>query len=134
MRRVGDRNGDQGMNEGQAYAARWIEAWNSMELERTLDLWADDMEFCSPLAAEITGSPVLRGKAAVADYWRRALAQAARLHFELNQVLWDPEIRAVTIVYRRERGEDVRLAAEIIHLNAAGLGVHGTALHGPPLD
>ena len=122
------------MNEGQTYAARWIEAWNSMDLDRALELWADGMAFCSPLAAEITGSPVLRGKAAVADYWRRALAQAARLHFELEQVLWDPEARAVTILYRRERGEDVRFAAEIIHLNAAGLGVHGTALHGPPLD
>src|SRR3954454_22094932 len=100
-----------------------------MELERTLDLWADEMAFCSPLAAEITGSPVLRGKAAVADYWRRALAQAAGLHFELEQGLWDPEARAVTIGYRRERGEDVRLAAEIIRMCAAGLGVHGAALH-----
>ena len=118
------------MNEGEEYAARWIAAWNSMELRRALELWAEDIEFCSPLAREITGSPVLRGKAAVADYWGQALAQAAHLHFELVQALWDSEARTVTIVYRRERGEDVRLAAEIIRLNSEGLGVHGTALHG----
>ena len=118
------------MNEGQEYAARWIAAWNSMELDQALGLWAEDIEFCSPLAWEITGSPVLRGKAAVAEYWGRALAQAVHLHFKLIQALWDAEARTVMIVYRRERGEDVRLAAEIIRLNSEGLGVHGTALHG----
>jgi ketosteroid isomerase-like protein len=122
------------MNEGEAYAARWIEAWNSMDLDRALELWTDDMEFCSPLAAEITGSPMLRGKAAAADYWRRALAQAQQLHFELREALWDPEKRTVTIVYRRARGEDVRLAAEIIRLSEDGLGRHGTALHGAGLS
>ena len=121
------------MNEGQEYAARWIEAWKSMRVERVLELWADDMEFCSPLAAQITGSAVLRGKLAVAEYWRSALAQASYIHFELTAAYWDPEERTVTIVYRRERGSDVRLAAEIIRLNDDGLGVHGSALHGAVL-
>jgi hypothetical protein len=121
------------MNEGQRFAARWIEAWNSGELPRALALWAPEMEFWSPLAAELTGSPVLKGKAAVAAYWGRALEQGMHLHFELKQALWDPDLRTVTIVYRRERGRDVRLAAEIIRLNDDGLGVHGIALHGPAL-
>ena len=118
------------MNEGQEYARRWIDAWNSMDLDRALELWADDMEFSSPLAAQITGSAVLRGKSAVADYWGRALAQAGRLHFELKEAFWDPEARTVIILYRRERGADVRSAAEIIRLNDEGLGVRGIALHG----
>jgi hypothetical protein len=122
------------MNEGQKYAARWIEAWNNMSLERALELWADEVEFCSPLAAQITGSAVLRGKRAVAEYWRSALAQVSNLRFELKAAYWDPEVRAVTIVYRRERGNDVRITAEIIWLNDDGLGVHGTALHGAVLS
>lgn len=122
------------MNEGEAYAARWIDAWNSMVLDQALALWADDMEFCSPLAAEITGSAILRGKAAVARYWETALAQAGRLHFELVEALWDPAVRAVTIIYRRERAGQVRLAAEIIHLDGEGRGVRGLALHGAMLD
>lgn len=121
------------MNEGQDYARRWIEAWNSMKLDHALALWADDMEFCSPLAAEVTGSAVLLGKNAAAEYWRKALCQAVHLHFELIDALWDPEARAVTIVYRRERGADVRIAAEIIRLNEHGFGVRGTALHGAAL-
>ncbi|EYD78112.1 hypothetical protein Rumeso_00295 [Rubellimicrobium mesophilum DSM 19309] len=40
----------------------------------------------------------------------------------------------MTIVYRRERGDDVRLAAEVIRLNSDGLGVHGIAFHGPALQ
>jgi ketosteroid isomerase-like protein len=122
------------MNEGQTYAARWIDAWNSMDLDRALELWSEEIEFCSPLAAEITGSPVLRGKAAVGEYWGRALAQAARLRFELIEALWDDGARTVTIVYRRARGADVRVAAEIIRLNEKGLGAHGIALHGASLS
>ena len=91
------------------------------------------MEFCSPLAAEITGSPVLYGKAAVGAYWVQALAQTVRLHFDLIRALWDIDARTVTIVYRRERDTDIRVAAEIIRLNDKGLGVHGIALHGASL-
>lgn len=121
------------MNEGEDYARRWIEAWNSMELDRALALWAEEMEFCSPLAAEVTGSAVLRGRAVAAEYWGRALAKTGHLHFELIEALWDPQARTVTILYRPERGGDVRIAAEIIRLNGQGLGTHGSALHGAVL-
>lgn len=122
------------MNQGHEYATRWIEAWNSMDLERALALWADDMTFCSPLAVEITGSPTLEGKAAVADYWGRALARGGKMHFELVEALWDPGARTVVIVYHRERGADVRIAAEVIRLNEVGLGDRGIALHGAALS
>lgn len=122
------------MNEGQTYAALWFDAWNSRELIRALALWAEDMEFCSPLAFEITGSAVLKGKTAVASYWAAALAQAGELHFEPIEVLWDANLRTVAIVYRRSRMGQVRIAAEIIRLNAQGLGEHGMALHGAVLD
>lgn len=118
------------MNDGQTYAVRWIEAWNSGELDQALALWADALEFCSPLAEEITGSATLTGKAAAADYWGRALAGSSHLRFTLIEALWDAEARAVTILYRRERGADIRVAAEVIHLDAKGLGVRGIALHG----
>jgi hypothetical protein len=121
------------MNDGRNYAERWIRAWNSMDLGRALALWADDMEFCSPLAAQVTGSAVLAGKSAAADYWGKALQQAGHLNFELVEALWDPEARTVTIVYRRERGTDFRIAAEVIRLNEHGLGVRGTAFHGAAL-
>lgn len=122
------------MNEGQIYARRWIEAWNSGQLAQALALWSDDLTFESPLAAELTGSPVIRGKAAVADYWGAALAQATSLHFELLHAYWDSEQRVVTIVYRRQRGDDLRTAAEIVRLDHAGLGSHGLALHGAAID
>jgi ketosteroid isomerase-like protein len=120
-------------NDGLHYAQRWIAAWNSLNLERALELWADDMEFCSPLAAELTGRPTLKGKEAAAAYWKRALAASDHLYFQLEEALWDPDERAVTIVYRRERGADIRLAVEIVRLNSEGLGVRGTAFHGAVL-
>lgn len=121
------------MSEGASYAARWIAAWNGMNLAAALELWADDMEFWSPLAQELTGAPVLYGKVAVASYWDKALARSGGLRFELVEAHWDAAARAVTILYRRQRGDDFRLAAEIVRLNREGLGVHGVALHGPTL-
>ena len=122
------------MNEGEAYAERWVEAWNSHALDRALALWADDLEFESPLALEITGSPVIRSKAAAAEYWGSALEQVSNLKFELQHVYWDPAKRAVTIIYRRERGDNVRTAAEVVKLNKSGVGVHGVALHGAVMN
>lgn len=122
------------MNEGQDYAARLIEAWNRKDFEAVLALWSDDMEFCSPLAEELTGSPVLNGKAAVAAYWREALAAEPRLHFELVEAYWDPGSRAVTILYRRQRGADLRLAAELVILDKDCRGARGIALHGAALQ
>lgn len=122
------------MNEGRGYAARWIEAWNRRDLEAVLALWSDDMEFCSPLAEELTGSPVLHGKAAVAAYWTQALAAGLELRFALVDTYWDQGRRAVTILYRRRRGDDLRLAAEIVRLDGDGRGTHGIALHGAALQ
>jgi hypothetical protein len=121
------------MNEGQSYAARWIEVWNRMDLDAALTLWAEGVEFWSPLAEELTGSPVLYGKGAVAAYWRDALASSGHLQFELVEAYWDEPARTVTILYRRERRDDLRLAAEIVRLGSEGLGVHGMALHGAKL-
>lgn len=109
----------------RAFAEAWIAAWNAHDLDRVLAHYADDVEMRSPVIVAVVGEPsgVLRGKAVVADYWRRALALHADLHFELIDVL--RSAGSLTILYRNLRG---RLAAECLFFNAAGL-VERAAAH-----
>jgi ketosteroid isomerase-like protein len=58
-----------------AFAAEWIAAWNSHDLARILSHYTDDFEMRSPLIVQrgFAASGVLKGKAAVGEYWRQGL-------------------------------------------------------------
>ena len=75
-------------DEAQAWAQEWIDAWNAGDLDRVLAHYADDFEMSSPYIVTIAGelSGKLRGKDAVAAYWRAALVRRPDLHFELLRV------------------------------------------------
>jgi len=68
------------------FAADWIAAWNSGDLERIFEHYRDDFEMRSPLILERGFSPngVLRGKEAVRPYWSAGIKSASPpLQFEL---------------------------------------------------
>ena len=71
-----------------AFAAEWIAAWNSHDLDRILSHYADDVVFESPASTRITGDASGRvvGKAALRDYWRQALGRVPDLTFTLTAV------------------------------------------------
>lgn len=85
---------------GLAFAREWIDAWNSHDLDRILSHYADEFVMSSPLIAERLGREdgTLKGKPAVADYWRPSLSLEPPLRFELMDVLVGVE--HVTIYYR----------------------------------
>src|SRR5260370_12658902 len=70
------------------FAAQWIAAWNSHDLERIFALYSDDFVMCSPLIAErgFAASGSLRGKAAIRPYWSAGLAATPPIRFELVDV------------------------------------------------
>src|SRR5262247_937894 len=83
------------------FAARWIAAWNSGDLERVFSFYADDFEMRSPLIAERGFSPtgILRGKDAIRPYWGGGLATAKPLlAFELIDAY--AGVGTIAIVYR----------------------------------
>ena len=98
------------------FAAEWIAAWNSHDLEVVLAHYEDDFEMSSPIIRTLVGEPSgkLRGKAAVGAYWARALKKIPDLHFELVNVL--SGVDSVTIYYKGHRG----LAAEVLHFGPGG--------------
>ena len=105
------------------FAADWIDSWNSHDVARVLSHYADDFEMSSPFIIQLVGEPsgTLRGKAAVGEYWRRALELIPDLHFELISVL--AGVTTITLYYKGPRG----LAAEVFHFGSDGKVVRAFA-------
>jgi len=110
--------------EAESFAAEWIAAWNSHDLERVLAHYAEDFEFSSPFIAEVAGEPSgrLKGKAAVGDYWRKALQRSPQLRFGLRSVLCG--ISSLVIHYERHDG---RMGMEWFEFGAAGTVLRSAA-------
>jgi hypothetical protein len=112
--------------EAQAFAETWLQAWNAHDVEAVLGHFADDVVFTSPIAAKlIEGSEgIIRGKAALREYWREGLRRIPDLHFELLGIY----VGQTTLVlnYRNQSGG---LVNEVLtfdgHLVMSG---HGTYL------
>jgi hypothetical protein len=106
------------------FAAEWIAAWNSRDLDRVLAHYADDFEMNSPVIIQVAGEPSgrLKGKAAVGAYWAKALALIPDLHFELISTL--AGVDSITLYYKGAGG---RLAAEVFHFGPDGTVVRAFA-------
>lgn len=91
------------------FADHWLAAWNAHNLDAVLSHYAPDFEMSSPLIAAmgINPSGTLRGKDAVAAYWRAALDRLPDLRFEPIAVL--AGAASLVIHYRTSFG---KLAAE----------------------
>ena len=100
----------------ERFAEDWVAAWNSHDLERILEHYQEDFEMSSPLIIRIAGeaSGKLRGKPAIREYWRRALAAAPQLRFELLAIF--AGVDSVVIHYRGHRGP----SAEVLHFGSDG--------------
>ncbi len=113
------------------FADRWYRAWNSADLDAVMACYNDSIEHSSPFIARFNGTDddTLRGKAAVRDYFSRALT---RNPTPPGVTRFQPRTVAVghtsiILTYQRMTGE---LAAEIFFLNAAGLIVRSVSHYG----
>lgn len=110
-------------------ARRWVDAWNSGDLERVYALYRDDFEMRSPLIIErqFSSTGALRGKAAIRPYWGGGLATAnPPICFELLDVYAGVDMIAV---HYNSVGRHV--VVEVLELDENALIVRGGALHGP---
>lgn len=109
------------------FAADWVAAWNDHDLDRILSHYADDFVMTSPVIIQLgfEDSGMLRGKAAVGAYWRKALQLIPDLHFELLDILVG--VGSITLYYQGARGR----AAEVFHFGADGKVIRASAHYAP---
>jgi ketosteroid isomerase-like protein len=107
-----------------AFADAWEAAWNSHDLDRILAHYSAAVIFRSQKAMRLVGRGELHGKAALRDYWGRALAAQPDLSFVVVDVLHGHGMLVIT--YRNQR--DV-LAAETLRFGPDGLVVEASACH-----
>ena len=106
------------MQDPDAFAEDWIDAFNSHDLNRILSHYAEDIELSSPRARQITGDPSgkVRGKSALRAYFGQALERLPDLRFTLDKVY--PGADSVVL---RIRASDGREGAELMVFGADGL-------------
>ena len=87
-----------------AFIRHWRDAWNRRDLDAVLELFDDDIIFTSPLAQKVVPASggVVRGKAALRDYWGSALAQIPELEFQITAAL--EGVDTVLIGFRNQGG------------------------------
>jgi len=115
-------------DSAQRIALAWLEAWNARDLDRILEHYGENIEFLRPFAVKLAGDPAgaARGKAALREYFSRALAAYPDLHFRLHKVLTG--VRSFTIYYESVDG---LTAAETMEVDDAGRVVRVLAHYAP---
>lgn len=102
----------------QEIATAWLHAWNRHDLEAILEHYAEDVIFTSPFVEALLGnsSGTIQGKAALRDYFSKALTAYPDLRFEMRRVLAGAD--SLVIYYRSIKG---LWAAEMMQIGSAGL-------------
>jgi hypothetical protein len=105
---------------------RWIEAWNSRDLDRILALYDDDAEMTSAgiVRLGLNAEGRLRGQDNLRAYWTEALRDLPDLCFALLEVAASPD--SVIVRYRNDRGE---IVSEYLRLGRDGRIVQGSSNH-----
>jgi hypothetical protein len=100
------------------FAQEWVDAWNSHDLERILAHYDDEVVLISPVALKLLPNHhgVVRGKAALREYFARGIKAFPNRRFDLMDVLWG--VKTVVVYYANNvRGSK---AAEVMQLTPAG--------------
>lgn len=119
------------LDEARRRAEEWMGAWNDHDLERILAHYAEEIEFVSPFAVRLAGTPdgTVRGKAALREYFGKALQAYSDLQFRLHFVC--ASVRSFTVVYESVNGLQ---AVEVFELDEAGKVSRVLAHYAPAAD
>lgn len=98
-----------------AYVDHHVDVWNRHNLEEILDLYADDVELTSPLARDVVGSAVVRGREGLREYFGTALKANPELTFIVHDVLRGED--SITFYMSSIGGRKV---AEVLFVNPDG--------------
>jgi hypothetical protein len=104
-------------NDKIDFSHEWRDACNSHNLDRIMAMYDDDVVFKSPRVPAVSGeeSGIVRGKAAVREYWRKVLEKRPDLTFRVGNVF--SGVDSIALEYRVGTIHGI----EFMTLNADGL-------------
>ncbi|RFS22833.1 nuclear transport factor 2 family protein [Chitinophaga silvatica] len=106
------------MENPEKFAAAWLEAWNTHDLDAIMLHYDEAIEFYSPVIQQLNNDPLgcLRGKENLRAYFSRGLQAYPELHFDLHKLLVG--INSVVLYYKSINN---KMSAELMVLNEQGL-------------
>jgi hypothetical protein len=99
-----------------AYVDHHVKVWNGHDVEEILALYREDVELVSPLAEQLVGSALVRGRDELRRYVGAGLAANPQLRFEVLDVLRGQD--SITFYMRSIGGRHV---AEVLFVDPDGL-------------
>lgn len=77
------------MVNAKEFSEEWISAWNSRQIDRIMNHYAEEIVFYSPVIQNlgVNQEGILRNKTALRSYFEKGLAQYPDLFFDLHDVL-----------------------------------------------
>jgi len=101
-------------DEARSFAAEWIEAWNSHDLDRIMTHYAEDLVLVSPIAAQLLNDPagMIRGKDSLREYFQKGLNAFPQLRFDLIEVMRG--LSSIVLYYKNQKGTK---SGEFMELN-----------------
>jgi hypothetical protein len=114
----------------EEFSVKWIDAFNSRDLDKIFDLYDDGFSMKSPYIQERMGitSGVLVGKEPVRPYWVKSLAIDPPIQFKLICAYVGVDS---VIVHYENVGR--KLVCETFTFNNEGKIISGCSQHGPAL-
>jgi ketosteroid isomerase-like protein len=117
-------------DQAESFARQWAGWWNSGEVERVLACFGDDTVFTSPTAADVVGTPTVRGKEALRTYWTTALARLGAVHFTVDRVVWDAQARELAVIYTARMAGRAKRVSENFRFDECDRIVSAEVFHG----
>lgn len=104
-------------HQNEQIARLWFEAFNAHNLERLLDLYADDAQHFSPKLKirrpETNG--LVTGKAGLREWWRDAFDRLPTLYYKATSLTANDD-RVFMEYIRQVEGEEDMLVAEVLEI------------------
>jgi ketosteroid isomerase-like protein len=113
----------------ERFAQDWIRGWCARDVDLIVSHFTDDARFVSPVAARVTGSPLVVGRDAISRYWQ-VVHTFRTFQFTLERTIWDGDTQELAIIYTREVDGRHDRACEILRFDSSGKVTAGEGMYG----
>ncbi len=118
------------MRSNKDIAMQWVENFNKKDLAALLSLYNEDAEHFSPKlkARKPETKGLIKGKAALRNWWQDAFERLPDLHYELVKLTADTEQVFIEYIRQTAGEEDLRVG-EVLEIEK-GLIIFSRVYHG----